>query len=133
MEPRPAPVPLLDLQAQYRPLRAELLAAIERVCDSQRFILGPEVEALEAELARALESRHAIGMSSGTDALLAVLMALGIGPGDEVDHQHLLLLRHRRLRVAPRRDAGVRRHPAGHVQHRSRRRARRAHAHGPAR
>src|SRR5687767_8295255 len=84
MEPRPAPVPLLDLQAQYRPIRAEVLAAIERVCDSQRFILGPEVEALEAELARALESRHAIGMSSGTDALLAVMMALGIGPGDEV-------------------------------------------------
>ncbi len=84
MEPRPAPVPLLDLQAQYRPIRAEVLAAIERVCDSQRFILGPEVEALEADCARALESRHAIGMSSGTDALLAVMMALGIGPGDEV-------------------------------------------------
>jgi dTDP-4-amino-4,6-dideoxygalactose transaminase len=77
-------VPLLDLQAQYEPIRAELLAAIARVCDSQRFILGPEVEALEAELARALDSPHAIGMSSGTDALLAVLMALGIGPGDEV-------------------------------------------------
>ena len=84
MEQRRSPVPLLDLQAQYRPIRAELLAAIERVCDSQRFILGPEVEALEAELARALESPHAVAMSSGTDALLAVLMALGIGPGDEV-------------------------------------------------
>jgi dTDP-4-amino-4,6-dideoxygalactose transaminase len=77
-------VPLLDLQAQYRPIRAALLAAIERVCDSQRFILGPEVEALEAELGRALESPHAIAVSSGTDALLAVLMALGIGPGDDV-------------------------------------------------
>jgi dTDP-4-amino-4,6-dideoxygalactose transaminase len=77
-------VPLLDLQAQYEPIRAEVLAAIARVCDSQRFILGPEVEALEAELARALDSPHAVGMSSGTDALLAVLMALGIGPGDEV-------------------------------------------------
>jgi dTDP-4-amino-4,6-dideoxygalactose transaminase len=84
MEQRPVPVPLLDLQAQYRPIRDEVLAAIERVCDSQRFILGPEVEALEAELARALDARHAIGMSSGTDALLAVLMALAIGPGDEV-------------------------------------------------
>jgi dTDP-4-amino-4,6-dideoxygalactose transaminase len=80
---RPA-VPLLDLQAQYQPIRTELLAAIERVCDSQRFILGPEVEALEAELARALESPHAITVSSGTDALLAAMMALGIGPGDEV-------------------------------------------------
>jgi dTDP-4-amino-4,6-dideoxygalactose transaminase len=81
----PAPtVPLLDLQAQYRPLRSELLAAIERVCDSQRFILGPEVDQLEAELGRALETRHAVTVSSGTDALLAVLMALGIGRGDEV-------------------------------------------------
>lgn len=77
-------VPLLDLQAQYQPIRDELLAAIARVCDSQRFILGPEVDALEAELARTLESPHAIAMSSGTDAILAALMALGIGPGDEV-------------------------------------------------
>jgi len=77
-------VPLLDLQAQYQPLRGELLAAIERVCDSQRFILGPEVDQLEAELVGALETRHAVTVSSGTDALLAVLMALGVGSGDEV-------------------------------------------------
>src|SRR5687768_2315823 len=77
-------VPLLDLQAQYKPLRAELLAAIERVCDSQRFIMGPEVEALERELSQHLEVEHAIAVSSGTDAILACLMALGIGPGDEV-------------------------------------------------
>ena len=84
MEPSRPAVPLLDLQAQYQPIRAELLAAIERVCDTQRFILGAEVEALEAELAQALESPHAITVSSGTDALLAAMMALGIGPGDEV-------------------------------------------------
>jgi dTDP-4-amino-4,6-dideoxygalactose transaminase len=77
-------VPLLDLQAQYGPLRAELLEAITRVCDSQRFILGPEVESLERELARYIGAAEAVTMSSGTDAILATLMALGIGPGDEV-------------------------------------------------
>lgn len=77
-------VPLLDLQAQYRPLRDELLAAVTRVCDSQRFILGPEVDGLERELETALGVTHAVTMSSGTDAILATLMALGIGPGDEV-------------------------------------------------
>ena len=79
-----ARVPLLDLQAQYTPLRSELLAAIERVCDSQCFIMGPEVEQLERELAAHVEVEHAIAVSSGTDAILASLMALGIGPGDEV-------------------------------------------------
>jgi dTDP-4-amino-4,6-dideoxygalactose transaminase len=78
------PVPLLDLEAQYRPLRDEILAAITRVCDSQRFIMGPEVEALERELAGDLDAGGAIAVSSGTDAILAVLMALGVGPGDEV-------------------------------------------------
>jgi dTDP-4-amino-4,6-dideoxygalactose transaminase len=77
-------VPLLDLQAQYRPLRNEILAAVGRVCDSQRFIMGPELTGLEDELARLLGVRHAIGVSSGTDALLLALMALEIGSGDEV-------------------------------------------------
>jgi dTDP-4-amino-4,6-dideoxygalactose transaminase len=80
----PLTVPLLDLQAQYAPLRAELLAAMTRVADSQRFILGPEVDALEAELSRMIGIEHVIGVSSGTDALIAILMALGIGAGDEV-------------------------------------------------
>jgi dTDP-4-amino-4,6-dideoxygalactose transaminase len=78
------PVPLLDLEAQYLPLRDEILAAITRVCDSQRFIMGPEVEGLERELASYLEVPEAIAVSSGTDALLAAFMVLGLGPGDEV-------------------------------------------------
>ena len=77
-------VPLLDLVAQYQPIRDEVLAAITRVCDSQRFIMGPEVEGLERELALMLEVKEAVGVSSGTDALLAAMMALNIGPGDEV-------------------------------------------------
>ena len=77
-------VPLLDLQAQYAPLRQALLDAVTRVCDSQRFIGGPEIEALERELSASLDTPHALGMSSGTDALMAALMALDIGPGDEV-------------------------------------------------
>src|SRR6186713_26548 len=77
-------VPLLDLHAQYSPLRQALLDAVTRVCDSQRFIGGPEVEGLERELCDTLGYPHAIGLSSGTDAVLAALMALDIGPGDEV-------------------------------------------------
>ena len=77
-------VPLLDLQAQYQPLRTEILAAIERVCDSQRFIMGPEITALEGEMAKMLDVRHAVAVSSGTDALLLALMALDIKAGDEV-------------------------------------------------
>jgi dTDP-4-amino-4,6-dideoxygalactose transaminase len=77
-------IPLLDLNAQYVPLREELLEAVRSVLDSQRFILGPVVESFEAEVARYSGVEHGIGMSSGTDALLAALMAEGIGPGDEV-------------------------------------------------
>jgi dTDP-4-amino-4,6-dideoxygalactose transaminase len=78
------PVPLLDLDAQYRPLRDALLAAIARVCDSQRFIMGPEIDSLERELSVQLGVRHAIAVSSGTDAVLLALMALGIKAGDDV-------------------------------------------------
>ena len=77
-------IPMLDVGAQNGPLEAELRAAFERVFASGRFILGPEVEALEQELAAYVGARHAIGVSSGTDALLVALMALEIGPGHEV-------------------------------------------------
>jgi dTDP-4-amino-4,6-dideoxygalactose transaminase len=77
-------VPLLDLRAQFAPIRERVLEAMVRVADSQRFVLGPEVEAFERELATLTGVEHAIGVSSGTDALLVALMALGIGPGDEV-------------------------------------------------
>ena len=77
-------VPLLDLHAQYSDLREPILAAIARVCDAQRFIGGPEIDAFESEIAAMVGVSHAIGMSSGTDALLAALMAVGIKPGDEV-------------------------------------------------
>jgi dTDP-4-amino-4,6-dideoxygalactose transaminase len=77
-------IPLLDLKAQYRPIREEILAAMTRVADAQRFIMGPEVEALEGTLRTLIGVEHAIAVSSGTDALLLALMTLGIGPGDEV-------------------------------------------------
>jgi dTDP-4-amino-4,6-dideoxygalactose transaminase len=77
-------VPLLDLKAQYAALRDELRAAVDRVMESQAFILGAEVQALEEEVARYCGTRHAIGCASGSDALLLALMALDIREGDEV-------------------------------------------------
>jgi len=82
--PRMDAIPLLDLKAQYASIRDEVREAVDRVMDSQQFILGPEVEALEREVAEYCHCRYAIGVSSGTDALLVVLMALGLRPGDEV-------------------------------------------------
>jgi dTDP-4-amino-4,6-dideoxygalactose transaminase len=78
------PIPFLDLAAQNGPLEEPIRAAIDGVIRSNRFIMGPEVTGLESEIAEALGVKHAIGVSSGTDALVVSLMALGIGAGDEV-------------------------------------------------
>jgi len=77
-------VPLLDLKVQYQSIRGEVLAAIETVCDEQGFILGPRVAELEGRLARYIGTTHAVGVASGSDALLLSLMAVGVGAGDEV-------------------------------------------------
>jgi dTDP-4-amino-4,6-dideoxygalactose transaminase len=78
------PVPMLDLAAQYRPIQQEIQAAINRVLESQHFILGPEVKALEQEVARYCGRQFGVGVASGTDALILALCACGVGPGDEV-------------------------------------------------
>ena len=84
MQAAPASVPLLDLRRQYDGIREEVLAAIARVCDSQGFILGPEVEALEREIAALTGAAGAVGCASGTEALWLALAAAGVQPGDSV-------------------------------------------------
>jgi dTDP-4-amino-4,6-dideoxygalactose transaminase len=78
------PIPLLDLKAQYAPIREEIRASMDRVCDAQYFIGGPEVEALEKEVAQYSHAQFGVGVTSGTDALIVSLMTAGIKPGDEV-------------------------------------------------
>jgi len=77
-------VPMLDLVAEHAPYRAELVSAFERVLDSGRFVLGPEVESFEQEIGKWIGVPHAVGVSNGSDALLLALQAVGVGPGDEV-------------------------------------------------
>jgi dTDP-4-amino-4,6-dideoxygalactose transaminase len=77
-------VPLLDLKAQYKTLRDQIRPVVDEVFESQYFIGGPQIDGLEKELAAYCGSKHALGVSSGTDAILLALWALGVGPGDEV-------------------------------------------------
>jgi dTDP-4-amino-4,6-dideoxygalactose transaminase len=79
-----APIPMVDPAGEYRSLKSEIDAAVARVFASGRFVLGPEGEALEREIAGLTGARHAVGCNSGTDALHLPLVAAGIGPGDEV-------------------------------------------------
>lgn len=83
-EPRSYKIPIVDLRAQYAELRREINRAMEEVLDSQQFILGPAVKRFEEQMAEYLGCAHAVGVASGSDALLLALMALGIGPGDGV-------------------------------------------------
>src|SRR5215471_5890025 len=82
--PASAPIPFIDVAAQRRRLGTAIDRAVARVLDHCQFILGPEVREFEAELAAFCGARHAVGCASGTDALVMVLMALGVGPGDAV-------------------------------------------------
>src|SRR3954449_3270889 len=77
-------IPLLDLKQQYATIRDDVLRVTNEVYESQYFILGPRVDAFERDFAAYCQSRYAVGLSYGTDALLIALMVLGIGPGDEV-------------------------------------------------
>src|ERR1700686_3662709 len=79
-----AEVPMLGLSRQYASIRDEVLAAVARICDSQRYILGEEVVAFEREFASLCASAHAVGCASGTDGLWLALAAAGVGPGDAV-------------------------------------------------
>lgn len=80
----PYKIPIVDLGAQYAKIRAEIQRALNEVVESQRFILGPAVTSFEAQMAEYLQCRHAVGVASGSDALLLALTALEIGPGDGV-------------------------------------------------
>ena len=82
--PQNDPVPFVDLVTQYGSITPEIMVAVGRVFENQQFILGEEVAELEREVARYCDSQEAIGCASGTDALVLALMALDIGPGDEV-------------------------------------------------
>ncbi|MEI7520599.1 MAG: DegT/DnrJ/EryC1/StrS family aminotransferase [Thermoleophilia bacterium] len=77
-------IPLMDIRAQYAPLRAQLDAEITDILDTGTFILGPRVKAIESEVSARLDNRPCVGVANGTDALVIALQALGVGPGDEV-------------------------------------------------
>ena len=117
-----APIPHVDVKAQYEPLIPELKDAFARTLESGRFIFGPEVEGFEREAAAYLGVEEAIGVANGTDALVIVLDALGIGARRRGHLPGLHLLCHRRGNRPVGRDAGVRRHRPGDAEPRPERR-----------
>ena len=112
-------VPLIDVPAQYAPLKAELEQAFRRVLESGAFIRGPEFKTFEEESAAYLGVRHTVGVANGTDALVLVLDVMDIGPGDEVILPGVHVLRDCRVDRPTRCDAGVRGHRPGDAQSRS--------------
>src|SRR5262245_60886622 len=77
-------IPQIDLKAQHRALRDELMRVVDSMLESSQFIMGPEVDELEREVARIMGCSHGVGVNSGTDAIVLALAALGVGPGTEV-------------------------------------------------
>ena len=108
----------IDLAAQQKRIRERIEAGFRKILDHGQYILGPEIREIEEKLAAYVGVPHAVSVASGTDALLMPLMAENAGSGDAVFVPHLHVHRHRRRRRPHRRDAGIRRHQSGNVQHR---------------
>ena len=114
----PSSVPALNLKAQYQTIRDEIEPVVREVLESQMFVLGPEVAGARGRGGRLLRRGHGIGCASGSDALLLPLMALEIGPGDEVITTPYTFFATGGCDLADRGQAGLRRHRARHLQHR---------------
>ena len=93
-DPIKSAVPFLNLRAQYAALREEIRAALDEVLTSQKFILGPQGEVFEREIASYCDTRHAVGLANGTDALTIALAACGIGAGRRSDRARIYICRH---------------------------------------